>query len=117
MKLPRKIPDLSTRSLVNLSISSAFSAVLDATALVTLVPLATTIASGKDSYHGDVMGRSLSLSVAVLVVITLGLIVCRGLTQLVTGHQIARIGSEYEAKRQGMSRRLSIPTGIYSPRS
>ena len=101
MKLPRKIPDLSTKSLVGLGLFSAVSTVLDATALITLVPLASTIASGKDEFRGRILGVSLRPSVSVLLLVTVGLVVSRGLAGVLTGRQIARIGSEYEAgKRQ-----------------
>jgi len=88
------------RQLVALTIVSLVGALMEATTLVALVPLASTIADGSRVFHGRVLSLSVDISTNSLFAVAAGLALTRLLVEILTAWLQARITSQYEARQK-----------------
>lgn len=79
---------------------SAAGAVFESAALVTLVPLTTTVTSRRHEYTGKFLGLRVHLSLAALFGIAVGLVLARTLVMMLTGYVRARIVAGYEEREK-----------------
>ena len=96
MKMLRASFKGQRRGLVLLTVLSALGAVFEAAALITLVPLATAVAS-RERYEGSIIGVEVALPIAGLFALAIGFILARTISLVVCAYVKARIVANYEA--------------------
>lgn len=88
------------RKIAVLTIVSMVGALMEATTLVALVPLASTIADGSHVYHGRLLSVSVDISTSVLFAIAAGLAVARLFVEVFEAWLQAQITAQYEARQK-----------------
>lgn len=88
------------RKIAALTIVSMLGALMEATTLVALVPLASTIADGSHAYHGRLFSVSIDISTSVLFAVAAGLAVARLFVEMFEAWLQAQITSQYEARQK-----------------
>ncbi len=79
---------------------SLLGAIMEATTLVALVPLVTSIANGSHVYHGEFLSVSVDISTGGLFAVAVGLGVARLLVEILEAYLQAQITSRYEASQK-----------------
>jgi len=88
------------RRILALTVVSLVGALMEATTLVALVPLATSIADGSHAYHGRLFSMSVDISTGVLFAIAGGMAAGRLLVEILEAWFQAQITSRYEARQK-----------------
>lgn len=86
--------------LIGLGGVSALAAMLEASALVALVPFARSIATRERAFEAQVGGHAIRMTIPQLAMVCALLIVARAATQMLAGYMQASIVSAYEARRR-----------------
>jgi len=88
------------RQLIALTIVSLLGALMEASTLVALVPLASTIADGSRVYHGRILSMSVDISTSAMFAVAAGLSLTRLFVEILEAWLQARITSRYEARQK-----------------
>ncbi len=88
------------RQIIALTFVSLVGALMEATTLVALVPLASSIADGSGSFQGSFLFVSVDISTAALFAGAAGLALARLFVEILTAWLQARITSRYEARQK-----------------
>lgn len=97
--------------IVVLGVLAVAAAVFDSVAIVALVPLATAVTATDGRFEGEVAGVEISLGVAALAGIALGLIVLRSAVQLANRAVEARLLGDYETARRSSGLHAFLAAG------